>query len=140
MHQAAAIKATNDAIKQLLDYAATYSSDGITFLANNMVLAAHSNAAYLNVTKARCRAGTNIMLSEDIPVPTYNGPILTIANIIRNVISLAVEGKLAGIFICAKDMVPLRKALIEMGWTLKKSPIQCDNSTDVGVANETIIP
>ena len=81
--QASATEATNDAIIQLLDYVAMYPSDGITFRASDMVLSAHSDAAYLNVNKARSRAGAHIMLSEDVPVPSYNGPVLTIAQIIK---------------------------------------------------------
>ena len=87
---------------QILEYVATYPSDGITFRASNMVLAAHSDAAYFNVAKNCSRAGTHIMLSEEVPVPTYNGLILTIAQIIRNVMPSAAEAKLAGLFICAK--------------------------------------
>ena len=37
-------------------------------------------------------------------------------------------------------MFPLRQSLIEMGWPQPQSPIQYDNSTAIGVANETIIP
>ena len=37
-------------------------------------------------------------------------------------------------------MIPLRQALTEMGWPQPATPIQCDNSTAAGVANETIIP
>ena len=48
-----------------------------------MFLSAHSDAAYLNVTKARSRDGAHIMLSENVPVTAYNGPILVIAQIIR---------------------------------------------------------
>ena len=88
-----------------------------------MVLASHSNAAYLNVTKARIRAGAHIMLSEDVLVPTYNSPIINIAQIIRNFMSSAAEAELAGLFICDKEMVPLRQALLEMGWSHPKSPI-----------------
>ena len=105
-----------------------------------MILSSHSDVAYLNITKARSRAGDHIMLSENVPVPAYNGPILTIAQIIINVISSAAEDELAGICICAKEMVPLRKALNEMDWPQKKSPIYYDNSTAVGVANQTILP
>ena len=101
-HQAAATQATNDAIMQILEYVATYPSDGITFRVSDMVISAHSDAVYLNVTKARSRAGVHIMLSENIPVPTYNGPMLTIAQIIRNFMSSAAEAELAGLFICAK--------------------------------------
>ena len=100
--QASATPATNNDIMQLLDYLATYPRDGITFRASNMVLAAHSDAAYLNVAKSCSHSGAHIMLSEDVPVQTYNISILTIAQIIRNVMYSAAEVELAGLFICAK--------------------------------------
>ena len=80
------------------------------------------------------------MLSEDVPDPAYNGPFLTVAQIIKKIMSSAAEAELAGLFICAKEMVPLRQSLKEMGWPQPKSPIQCNNSPAVGVSNETIIP
>ena len=80
-----------------------------------MILAAHSDAAYLNVSFARSRAIAHIMLSEDTPVPSINAPILTIAKIIKNVTSSAAEAELSGLFICAKAMVPLLNTLTEMG-------------------------
>ena len=73
-----------------------------------MILSAHSDAAYLNVTKAHSRAGAHITLSENVPLPSYNRPILTIAQIIQNVMSSDAEAELVGLFICAKEMVPLR--------------------------------
>eukprot|EP00804_Cyclotella_cryptica_P019534 CCRYP_014300-RA/>CCRYP_014300-RA protein AED:0.25 eAED:0.24 QI:0/0/0/0.8/0.25/0/5/0/514 len=137
--QAAATDATNTRLNHLLDYCATYPNDGILYRASNMILAAHSDAAYLNASKARSRAGAHIMLSEDNPVPSYNGPILTLAQIIKFVASSAAEAELAGLYICAKEMVPLRNSLEEMGWPQPKSPIQTDNTTALGVANKTII-
>ena len=135
-----ATEATNDAINQHLHYIATYTADGIIFHARDMVLSAHSDAAYLNASKARSRAGAHIMLSENVSVPKYNGPVLTIAQIIKCVISSAAESELAGLYICANEMVPLRQSLLEMGWPQPRSPIKCDNSTAIGVSNETIIP
>jgi hypothetical protein len=79
------------------------------------------------------------MLSDDIPVPAFNGPILTLAQIIKFVASSAAETELAGLYICAKEMIPLRNFLVEMGWPQPKSPIQTDNTTALGVANKTII-
>ena len=99
-----------------------------------MVLGGHADAAYLNVSKARSRAGAHIMLTEDNPVPAHNGPVLTIANIVRNVMSSAAEAELGGLFLNCKEMIPLRQALIEMGWPQPATPVQCDNSTAVGVA------
>ena len=80
-----------------------------------MVLDAQSDASYLNATKAFSRAGAHIMLSEDSPVPTYNGPIITIAQTIRNVMSSDAEAKLSGLSFCAMEMVPIRQALSEIG-------------------------
>jgi hypothetical protein len=59
-----------------------------------MILAAHSDAAYLNVSKARSRAGAHIMLLEDIPIPAFNGPILTLSQIIKFVASSAAKQNL----------------------------------------------
>eukprot|EP00804_Cyclotella_cryptica_P000823 CCRYP_001070-RA/>CCRYP_001070-RA protein AED:0.36 eAED:0.36 QI:0/-1/0/1/-1/1/1/0/335 len=137
--QAAATERTNTKITQLLDYCATYPNDGITYRASDMILGAHSNAAYLNVNKSRSRAGAHIMCTENNPIPSPNRPILTIAQIIKFVMSSAAEAELAGLFICAKEMIPLRQSLIEMGWPQPKSPIQTDNTTALGVANNTII-
>ena len=81
----------------------------------------------------------HIMLSEDTPVPTSNGSLLTVSQIIKFVMSSATEAKISGLFICAKAMVPLRNTLIKMSWPQPKYPIQCDKSTSVGVANHTII-
>ena len=138
--QTTATEATNDAINQLLYYVAIYPADGITFCASDMVLSAHSDAAYMKASKARSCAGADIMLSEDASIPKYNGPVLTIAQIIKCVMSSAAEAELAGLYICAKDLVPLCQSLIEMGWPQPQSPTQCKKSTAIGVANETIIP
>ena len=81
-----------------------------------MILSAHSNSANLNVSRARSRAGAHIMLYENTPVPSLNGPVLTIAEMIKNVMSSAAEAELSGLFICSKAMIPLRTTLIKMGW------------------------
>ena len=54
--------------------------------------------------------------------------------------SSASESELADLYICAKQMVPLRQVLVEMGWHQPRSSIQCDNLTAIGVTNKTIIP
>ena len=63
-----------------------------------------------------------------------------IAQIIKNVVSSAYGTELTGLFTITKEMPPLRQELIKMLWSQPKTPIQCDNSTAVGVTNETIIP
>ncbi len=45
--QANATENTAKAVNHLLDYVATYPTDGITYRASSMVLAAHSDASFL---------------------------------------------------------------------------------------------
>jgi hypothetical protein len=139
MQQAKATTTTLAAVNQLLDYVATYPADGTTYRASNMILAAHSDASFLSEPQSRSRAGAHIFLSEDDPIPRNNGPILTIAQLIKFVMASAAEAELSAMYIAARDMVPLRNTLAEMGWPQPKSPIQTDNSTAVGFVNDTII-
>ena len=104
-----------------------------------MILSTQSGTLYLNVSLARSRAGAHIMLSKNTPVPALNGPVLTIAQVIKNVMSSAAEVELSGLFIWAKAMIPLRNTLMEMGWPQPPSPVQCDNSTSTGVTNKNML-
>jgi hypothetical protein len=82
-------------VHTLLDYIATYPNDGIVYRASDMVLCAHMDASYLNETKSHSRARAHIYLSEDDPIPRFNGAVLTIATIIKFVMALAAEAELA---------------------------------------------
>ena len=73
-------------------------------------------------------------------MPRWNGPVLTLAQIIKFVIPSASEAELGGIFITAQDMVSTRKMLEEMRCPQPKSTIQTENSATAGVANNTIVP
>ncbi|MBM4179865.1 MAG: hypothetical protein FJ211_11150, partial [Ignavibacteria bacterium] len=137
--QAKATQNTANAVSQLLDYVATYPSDGITYRASKMILAAHSDASFLTEPGSRSRAGAHIFLSEHDAIPRPNGPVLTLSHVIRFVMASAAEAELAALYHTAREMIPLRNALDEMGWPQPKSPIQTDNSTATGFANDTII-
>ena len=118
---------------------ASYPDDGIIFRKIDMILAAHADAGYLNKSKARSRSGAHILLSENDPKPKINGPVFTIAHIIKPVMASAAESEMAGLCITAKNMIPLRNTLIEMGWQQPPAPIQTDNSTSVGFTNKTMV-
>ena len=104
-----------------------------------MILAANADAGFLNESRARSRAGAHIFLSENEPKPKLNGPILTIAQMIKTVMASAAEAEMAALFITAKKMIPLRNTLIEMGWPQPQTPIQMDNSKAVGFTNKKIV-
>ena len=134
-----ALDLTKTDLSQLPDYLSTYPDDGILYRSSAMILSSHSDATYLNIPRARSRSGTHITLSENTHVPSLNGPVLTISQIIKNVMSSAAEAKLSGLFICAKAMIPLRNTLIEMGWHQPPSSVQCDNSTATGITNKSMV-
>eukprot|EP00804_Cyclotella_cryptica_P018482 CCRYP_004306-RA/>CCRYP_004306-RA protein AED:0.44 eAED:0.45 QI:0/-1/0/1/-1/1/1/0/116 len=106
-----------------------------------MILAAHrSDASYLSKTNARSRAGGHFFLSENDHYPNNNGAVLTIAQIIKAVMSSAAEAGLGALYINAREVIPLQHLLIEMGHPQPPTPIQTDNSTALGVVNNTIHP
>ena len=83
IQQVAATEATNEAVNQMLDYLATYPNEGIVYRASDMILAAHSDAGFHNEPKVRSPAVAHIFLSEDDPIPRWNGPILSISQVIK---------------------------------------------------------
>jgi hypothetical protein len=137
--QAHATENTAKTVSQLLDYVATHPNDGITYRASSMVLAAHSYANFLTEPGSRSWARANIFLTKDDPIPRMNGPILTISQIIKFTMASATKAELSALYITAREMIPLRNALQEMGRHQPKSPIQTDNSTACGFINDTII-
>ena len=60
--------------------------------------------------------GLTFFTSEHESIPRWNGQVLTIAQIMKYVVSSAEEAEMTGLFFTAKDMVPLRLTLTEMGW------------------------
>ena len=131
---------TMEKVKQFLDYAASQEEAIITYRASDMVLAGHSDASYLSETKARSRAGGHFFMSEDETFPRQNGAVLTVAQIIKAVMSSAAEAEIAALYINAREAVPMRQLLEEMGHKQPPTPLQTDNSTALGVVTSTIQP
>ena len=98
-----------------------------------MVLAIHSDAGYLNESKAWSWAGGHFFLLSDIQYLPNNGAVLTIAQINDAVMSSAAEGEMGALFINAKEAVHMQRILHEMGHSQPRTPIQTDNSTAEGV-------
>ena len=97
--QASATDKTLKAINQILDYCATYPDDGIVYRSSDMILNAHSDAGFNNKTKSRSIAGDYIVLSENEPIPCWNRQILTIAKIMKYVLSSASESEMSALLL-----------------------------------------
>ena len=67
--QASSTESINEAINQILDYSATYPTDGILYQFSDMVLCAISDAGFHNESKGRSRAGAHIFYLKTIPCP-----------------------------------------------------------------------
>ena len=67
-----------------------------------MILTAHSDAGFNNETKARIRAGGHIFLSDNEPIHRWNEPILTIAQVMKYLLSSAAEAEMCALFLTAK--------------------------------------
>jgi hypothetical protein len=147
--QAHCTEATLEALTQLLNYAATHPDPVVRFKKSDMQLEVASDASYLSETNARSRAGGYFYLSSkrphpesppkvSDPLPPNNGAIHLHCSILPMVVSSAAEAEIGGCFYNARDAAVLRIALAEMGHPQPPTPIECDNSTGVGILNDSL--
>ena len=142
--QATPTEATMTKITDLLNYAATHPVATIRYNPSQMVLHVHSDASYLSESNARSRAAGIFFLGNHFPnasqpsMPLSNGVVHVLCKLLKNVMSSAAEAEIGSAFLAAKEALPLRVALIEMGHPQPPTPIQVDNTTAVGFANSRI--
>lgn len=129
---------TERATNQLLDYCATHPNAGIVYHASEMRLRIHSDASYLCEPKARSRAGGHFYLSNKQDI--NNGAVINISTIIKHVMASAMESEIAAIFLNAREALPLRVLLEELGHHQEATEIVTDNSTAHGMINKTMTP
>jgi hypothetical protein len=126
-------------VHQFLDYATTHPDAIITYLASNMVLAGHSNASYLLETNARSRAGGHFFMSNDDTIPSNNGAILMILQIIKAVMSSVAEAEIGALYINCREAIPTRHTLEYLGHKQPPTSMQTDNTTALGVVNNNVM-
>ena len=66
-------------------------------------------------------------MSSDVPIPSNNGAVLSIAQLIKAVMSPAAEAKIGTLFINAREAVPVRKTLQEMGYSQGRTPSRSES-------------
>ncbi len=109
--------------KLFLDYMTSQEEAVLTNKTSDMVLTVHSDALYLSKPKACSRAGGHMFMSANDDIPTNNGAVLNISQIIRAVMSSAVEAELGALFINAKTAVSMHHTLKELGHFQPRTPI-----------------
>ena len=133
-------KTTMDKVDQFLDYVASQDEAILTYRASDMVLAIHSDASYLSESKARSRAGGHFFMSSDVEYPSNNGAVLNIAQIMNSVMASAAEAEIGAMYVNAREAVPVRRTLIEMGHPQPRTPMQTDNSAAHSVVTNNVQP
>jgi hypothetical protein len=122
----------HEATIYFLNYAASNPDAEIIFRASDMILQIDSDAAYLVCPKARSRAGGyHYIGNEDKKL--FNGPVLVLAKVIKNVMSSAAEAEVAALFMNAQEAIPIRHCLIDLGHPQPPTPLKTDNSTAKGI-------
>ena len=102
-----------------------------------MVLKLHRDSSYLNAVGARSRQGGHFFLSNKSDPEILNGAILHLAAIMIMVLSSA-EAEFGALFHNTKEATPLRTTLEELRHPQPPTPVLVDNSTAVGLANDTV--
>jgi hypothetical protein len=127
--------------KQLLNYLATHPEATIRFHASDMILNIHSDASYLSEANAHSRACSHFFMGwkpDASNLIKLNGAFFTLCSILRFVITSAAEAELGALFLNCKQATIFQLTLKEMGHPQPPTPVNCNNLTAVGIANNTI--
>lgn len=132
---------TRERVLHMLDYLATHPDAIVRFYAYDMILNVHSDASYLSAPKAKGRAAGYFFLGsmpkDGHPIP-MNGSIHVLCTLLKLVASSAAEAELGALFLNAKEAKIMRLTLEELGHPQPATPIHIDNSTTVGIVNNTV--
>ena len=77
-------------------------------------------------------------MSNNSPITVNNGAIVAIFQIIKAVMSSAVEAELGAAFITCREAIPACHALAAMGHEQPPTPMQTNNTTAHGVVTKNI--
>jgi hypothetical protein len=120
---------------------ATHPDAKIRYYASDMVLNVHSDASYLSVPNA-CSQAADIFFLGSLPQNTkpiiLNSAIHMLCTILRFIATSAAEAELGALFLNAKEAKIMRLTLEELGHLQPPTPIHIDNSTTVGIVNNTV--
>jgi hypothetical protein len=139
--QAAPTENTIKHVNQFLDYMWMHPDAIIRYRASDMILNVHSDALYLSAPKARSCASCYFFLGsipQDSNPIKLNGAIHITCTILKLVAASAAEAKLGALFLNAQEAKVFQLVLAELGHPQPPTPIRIDNTTTVGIVNNTI--
>ena len=69
-----------------------------------------------------------------------NGAVLTVAQIIKNVMMSAADAEIGALYINTRHAIPTRNTLQEMGHSQPPTPMQTENTTALGFVTNNLQP
>jgi hypothetical protein len=132
-------KLTETDANKFLNYCATHPNATIRYHPSDMILKVHSDASYNSEPKARSQAGGHFYMgNRDTNDDTTQGTILATTAIMNAILASASEAEIGALFENTRKATMLRTTLEEMGYPQPPTPVQTDNSTACGIANDNI--
>jgi hypothetical protein len=139
--QAASTEDMRNPVNQFLDYMATHPDAETCYCASNMILNVHYDASYLSVPNAHSRAGGYFFLGstprDRSPIQS-NGTVHITCKTLKLVAASTAEAELGALFLNVQEAKVIRLVLEEFGHPQPPTPIHIDNTTTVGIVNNTI--
>ncbi len=139
--QAAPTENTKKQVKQIIDYMWTHPNTRTCYCTSNMILNIHSNASYLSAPWARSQVGSYFFIGS-LPVDgnpiKLNGAIHITCTILKLIAASAAKAELGSLFLNTQEAKVLHLTLTELGHPQPPTPIHIDNTTTVGIVNNTI--
>lgn len=102
-----------------------------------MVLNCHGDTTYLVAPESRSQAGGFHFLGDN-DRNLFNGLGLVLAKIITNVMLSAAEAEIGATFLNARETIPIRKCLENMGHPQPPTPMTVNNSTAIGAVDTSM--
>jgi hypothetical protein len=134
-------KTTAKRTEHLLDYLASHPQAAIRYYPSDMILQVHLDASYFNEPDGRSTAGGHYFVGKiprnNQPI-VLNGAIYTLCTVLKHIAASAAEAELGSLFLNIQEVKIIHLILEEMGHPQPPTPIHCDNSTAVGIANNTV--
>ena len=105
-----------------------------------MILAIHTDAPYLSEAGGKSHAAGQFYMTMKNDESFNNCAVLTLSTIIKHVVALASESKLAALFYGFKQLVPLHVDLEDMVHPQPATTITTEKSTAHGLTSGSMTP
>jgi hypothetical protein len=127
---------------QLLNYLSSQADAKVQFHALDMIMNIQSNASHLSKVNARSRACGHFFMGwmpKDSEPIQLNGAFHVSTTIMIFVVASTAEAKLGALYHSCQTKIIFWLTLADkMGHLQPRTPVHCNNATDVGIANNTI--